>query len=960
MSGSSLFNLPIITESTHKQTTDLVAHFSTSSVLSPMINTLDNFNEAVVDLSKRMLLAVSEAESTQLENNTMAEYFKEYSKEVTKLAQQINQQKSKFAINIDVFIDANKDIDHELANFTEKDIAFRKTIYKNLTNPELPKISPKKIFKREYKILGKVLQDLNVPSVTDEARVTAIAAVYDAMISSMDDDWVDKCIEVITGSDDCHNDEFAECMYGKFVDGVKNITINSSEVNQARFNISNASIASRQIQDSFDTLVDELLNIATDIESMWFRNKENTLDIKTDADGVLDAKYKLTPYSMSKVNQIIKAKIEQLNEVANLYIIALSIKMDCLLKSLKQSRDIINIAITGIKDANTEEDNIHTISDEDDSEDITMDDDMGFDDDFDDLDNQDDDSDMGDDNISMDDGEEGLTEEPEDESGETLGESVLTEGKTLNRMKCSTRPIGKWFTESRDIKYLMSTVKSGRDQKLIQAINAIGDKDELDVAKYYVSAHIKYLETYSAKLKKYEDATNTGRARTKAARSAAYIGMQVGVNMLGAAAGSNTIFTQTGGEYAFNPVPELYDSDVTSSDMEKLAKWISTNAYSTISRKEKTLHVNESGIVDEEMEFEEACYLFEASMSRLSLVSSQMNMYNSVQMAIMEAKNNTRPDDNSNAPQQPTNQPQQQNNQHQQQQNQNNNSTANTSKTNQKIDNARAKMNEMIANLINKLRELVQKFVSVFINRNKAKIEKIKENQNAIRKNGAKGGGTAVIYNIDAIKKMNVNVEFSANKDALDSQENFVKKAFGLEMKDGKSFSEVLTETVIGDGKPQEVTAQHIETGLKYILDEFKGIVDQVQKAQNNITIKSKNAKLEAQRYANESATLESTMLQYFSEGFEPGNNTVDMKQQIADNKEDVTQKLMLMYKTNGILLSTKMSLAQKAFNEYFAICNFFINNTISDEPQPENNQENNQEGTQKQNNQNSNQNQTA
>lgn len=746
MNGSSLFNLLTIDESVQTtQRPKLVTVFNTNSNLSTITTALDNFNESAVGLEKDMILAVAEADSTRAENEAMSQYFRDYSKEVTKLIQKIDQQRSKFAINIEVFMDANKGIDNELANMTEKEISYKKTIYKNLTNPDFPKISPKKIFKREYRILGKLLQDLNSSSVSDEARVTAIASVYDALINSMDEDWLEKCIEMITGEDDCGTDEFAETMYKKFCIGAKVITINSAEVNQAKFTIANAATVSRQIQDSFNTLSEELTSIASDIEDMWFRNKDNVLDIETDADGVLDAKYQLTDYSMNRVNRIIKAKIDQLNEVANLYLIALSIKMDCLVRSLKQAREIINIAITGVEEI-YDQDNEHVINDED---------------------------------------KEALKSEelPEDDD----------------------------FGENED----------GKDNET---------SDDVD-------------------------------------------------------SNSNNMDNE-----------DLEDIENTGDD---------TNNESEIN------NVSESVYTDIEIDFEKSCYLFETSLSRISLLNGQIDMYQSIQAAILEDGEQT-------------NNTQQQNNQ---------SSNNQVAKTNQKVDDAKEKMNNMIATLVNKLRELVKKFVDVFVNRNQTKINKIKDNQLTIRKNGAKGGGTAIIYNIDAIKAMNINIDYASNKDVLDTQENFVKRAFNVEMKDGKSFAEVLNEKVIGDGKPQPVTIQHIETGMKYILDEFKGIVDSVQKAQNTITTKSKNAKLEANRYMNEStiATLESTTFEYFTEAFEAPENKSNTVEQAKEVHSDVTKKLMLMYKTNALLLSTKMSLAQKAFNEYYAICSFFINNTIAD-----------------------------
>lgn len=904
MNGSSLFNLSTINESAQQATQHpkLVTVFNTNSNLSTITTALDTFNESAIDLEKNMILAVAEANSTRAENEIMSQYFRDYSKEVTKLVQKIDQQRSKFAINIEVFMDANKDIDSELANMTEKEISYKKTVYKNLNNPDFPKISPKKIFKREYRILGKLLQDLNYSSISDEARVTAIASVYDALINSMDEDWLEKCIEMITDEDDCSTDEFAETMYKKFCIGAKVITINSAEVNQAKFTIANAATVSRQIQDSFNTLVEELTSIASDIENMWFRNKDNVLDIKTDADGVLDAKYQLTDYSMNRVNRIIKAKVDQLNEVANLYLIALSIKMDCLLKSLKQAREIINIAITGVEEIHDQDDE-HKINNEPatDNENEPEYIEPDLDEDGESLEIED--------NEDLKDNESGDIDKDTNNDYEINNEPFISNIKA-NQMKkypityiiysdlislvtCSSSDLMLIQPLSKYISYF----NSHNIPEILQYIKIIKDEKQLKKEKNNVLSIYHSIERLEKKLKKYEEKTDKGRAVSDILRAGGG-GVLYGRN--------SVIVTQ-------DVLHELYKRGVKSEDLAALKKWMDISVQRELTKKEKELskNVSESAYTDIETDFEKSCYLFETSLSRISLLNEQIDMYQSIQAAILEdgeQSNNT----------------QQQNNQ---------SSNNQVAKTNQKVNDAKEKMNNMIATIVNKLRELVKKFVDVFVNRNQTKINKIKENQLTIRKNGAKGGGTAIIYNIDAIKAMNINIDYASNKDVLDTQENFVKKAFNVEMKDGKSFAEALNEKVIGDGKPQPVTIQHIETGMKYILDEFKGIVDSVQKAQNSITTKSKNAKLEANRYMNEStiATLESTTFEYFTEAFEAPENKSNTVEQAKEVHSDVTKKLMLMYKTNALLLSTKMSLAQKAFNEYYAICSFFINNTIAD-----------------------------
>lgn len=727
----------------------------TENVLSDTVAYLDLFNESVGELEKLMISNVLESESTVEENRSMANYYKQYSLEVKKLINKINQQKDKFIINMNVFIDANKDIELNMVDYIQKDISYSKTIYRNIKNPNIPCISVKEMFKKEYLVLGKLLQDLKGTSITDDARINAISSVYFALLDSIDTDWLDLCVRAITGCDTCKSEEFSEVMYNNFVAGQRTITINEIEINQAKYILSSSDSISKQIQASFDMLLDELNEVASNIGAMWFRNAENVVDITTDEDGLMDAKYRLTDYSMSQVNKITKSKIDQLNEVINLYTIALSIKMDCAIKEMKQARDIITIATAKVHDS--DEDN-----------------------------------------------------------------SIEEESKTLT-----------------------------------------------------------------------------------------------------------TSF------YDFN-TSDIWDDDI-------MVDYSNDKTESRDGENKDYIEDESSAVMDENFIFDKDCYLFTLEVSRISRLADQLNMQSDIYTAIQEADavgvnpnfksakdavNRARSvintDRTSNASS-----------------DSNKSSTANNtvvtktdnvtqSKTSEKINEIREKLNMMIANLINKMRELVQKFMEVIIRKNKSRIEEIKNHEKQIKENGAKGGGTSIQYNTKAIIDMKINIDFAANKDVLSSQVDYVKKAFNIDLNDGKSFQQALIDKVVlGEGKPQPVTGQTVIDGYNYITREFEIISSYVQKAQNDITVKSKNVKIEAQKYMNES-TMESTMFQYFTEFQQPETaSSDDSINQNKESKNDIVSKMMLMYKTNCLLLTTKMSLAQKAFNEYYAICKFFIDHKV-------------------------------
>ena len=878
---------------------NVVRHPANYQMLSRVNSILAQFNEATITLQENVIVSVNEASNERLENRSVAQYLENFSAEITKLAQKINQQKSKFMINFQIFDDANKNICADIPTVKDNGATYTKTAYKNLDNPDFPKISPKGVFKHEYKLIGKALQELD-PITDTNAKVAAIATIYDTLVSSMAADWSEKCMETIL--QDHYNKEcgdFVKCAYDSFVCGAKEITINQDEVLRSAYTLNHAKITAQQIEDSFDVLLNDLISITEELNAVVEGNKKNSISINTDADGVADATYVLSDKMMNKVNQILKAKTNQVSEVINLYLIVLAIKCDCFMKSLRQARDVIDIACFG-KPSTSEssEDKEHVVNTDGSEEEDIEDDDH----------EEDDGEEKSDDGVEL----------PIDggEDTEPTNEGFLSDRMSFSNSELEAicmLPYDK--LNSQDTYYtkcknrLLGSIKAGKDQQLISDIKN-SDKYQRKYIKQYILKMPKMIRSDEKAYRKMLSANTAGEFA------------------LGAANGVNT-------------TTRLYDyknAGIKPTDLEKYANWIDTVAAKEFDK----ASVYEAAITNDiEKEFEAECYLFETTASRIMLIESELEMYTRVQQALLEegepAKQQPQqqnPTQNANPqPAQQQQTPAQNNsNQNNQQPVKHNTATTKSSEFQKKLDNAREKMNEMIANLINKLRSLVQKFVDVFINRNKSKIEFVKKNANTILQNGANGGGTIVEYDIEAIKKMQVNVEYSANRQYLDSEQNFVTKVLKYDMKEGESFSETLTRSVIGDGEPVGATQKHVQLAIKYITNEFQGIVKSVQDAQNKLTIKSKNAKIEAKRYAaaTESATLESTLLTYFTEGdFDAPDHAINTNKAVSDNKSDVTKQLMLMYKINSVLLSTKMSLAQKAFNTYYSMCAFFASNYV-------------------------------
>lgn len=1100
---------------------------------------LGAFNETATALTESMISSVSEAYSVKLENASMSEYFIKYSAELIKLINKLAQQKARFAINMNVFIDANESIMDNIVTCVPKNIQYNKTIYHNLTNPSVPNISPKKIFKKEYKALGRALQDMKSVNIADKNRIAVITTVYNALLSSIEQDWLDKCVQVITGDDDCKADEFSKTLYSTFIKGKDPVNIDNVEINQAKYVLSTASLMLRQIQDSFDTLADEIASVSDELNKVCDNNKKNAVDIETDEDGVENATYYLTDYSMNEFDKIIKTKIEQLNEVINLYIIALSVKMDCMLKALNQANEIITIASTGeAPDSGEMADDFGEEAELLVEEEPELDDEIG-------------EAPIEDEEIHAD-YEEYFNGDAGDE--EVKESSIITEkfgeyaipwlgkkyyesetiGKGMSTLSCYPY-VAKYVKRHSNPDYLkaISTSKSidelkfikkliDKDKKHLPKVADILDgkigaivKDSIKVGaiagtigaatalipgapvavgyttytqnqvgygpstsynafRYYkvtssdIKASLKWIDNvalpaYEKKLAQLQNSVNEASIFRKAENIsdeaiektseksfevlygnvawlyhnyqdksgyvAKYVKRHSNPDYLKAIkdAANKTELKQvmvlvkadiyklprikkqlTTGvtrkivknitKSVIKGIPktpmviadminknidiEIFEAvGVTVEDIDKTVDWLNSVVIPAYEKKLQSLpkNIHESAVIvlDEEAIFERDCYLFDIEMSRMSALIEQLEMQDRIYSMINEKTLNSSANNGANLQNDSSTstvngkaekivQQQSQsiasdvqkitgkNGNTPDQTQQDNNTTQQSNTVVRKVDNANSKnpsaakekinaikekINNLLASLVTKIRDLVNKFMEVVVNKNKKRSEEVRNHSKAILQNGANGGGTYVKYDTEYIKSMATAIEFSNYKNDLDSEIKFVKKAWNIDLDEGMSYKEWLADRIIPNkGQPVAVDGKVVADAVKYITQEFDIIAKTVQRDQNIITTKSKNAKLDAEKYMNES-TLENTLLMYFNEGdftaptSDPAAANADNTQ--TDTKHDVVKKMMLMYRVNGIMLTTKMSMAQKAFNQYYSMCKFFMGNTV-EEAKPE------------------------
>lgn len=352
--------------------------------LNSALPILETFNRGINESTLSLYQSIAEATSRAEENDKFAKYFKDYKSLVNNYIREMNELISKAAINIGTYIDANKStIDNADGMSVVGEPSIKVYDFKNLDNDNVPHIDIEKAFKKEFKFIGKMMQDLGSAITNDEAKANVLATVCNNLQSEIQDDWVEKCMCKIADYDentDCKKTNFASMMYKKFIpEDLHDMNITDGDIQQARLALMNASTLVAGLERANDEFASGLENIANEIGAMFFRNQDNNMPVKTDAEGIADRNYKLSASGFNQFNIFMSNKCTQITELCNLYLIAISIKADMIYKYLKQCVDIIETAQAGVDntpndgDINSSEDDI---SDDSTGDDLELDDDI--------------------------------------------------------------------------------------------------------------------------------------------------------------------------------------------------------------------------------------------------------------------------------------------------------------------------------------------------------------------------------------------------------------------------------------------------------------------------------------------------------------------------------------------------------------------------------------------------------
>lgn len=345
---SNIFNLSnIFTESSFP--TALKNVTSGEVYRLSVLRDLNALNESFNNATAKLYKAINEAETKEAENDIFKEYFAEIEKAFGITIQQINEMQSRFIINIDNIVDANMDILNNTSLLSEcKPFHFTFRKYKNINKPEFPRINPISIYRKEFDFIGQLLQDLG-PAASNSSKLQVIATVYNNLNKGNSIDLTKKCIADILGEDedddDCDISEFPKALYDCFQeDEAEDKVIDKALLYNIKLSMQNYKSVVAAVVSTGDTLIKQLMEIKEDLKSFMTNGEKNSYTVNTPTDGIRNTSYKLDTYTMNQLDLFMKTKINQVMQMANVYSIALSVKLDATTQYYNQCKEILRMA----------------------------------------------------------------------------------------------------------------------------------------------------------------------------------------------------------------------------------------------------------------------------------------------------------------------------------------------------------------------------------------------------------------------------------------------------------------------------------------------------------------------------------------------------------------------------------------------------------------------------------------
>lgn len=340
---SNTFNFKYLTENSSNLESKMIKGVAREMYLNTAIASLRRLNTFVTESTKSLYSQVLEAESKEDENKLFADYFGQFKDVFDKFKGRIEEMEHRSAMAIETLGSANSDLidsDQYISEF-EGLFSYSGWKFKNLSDT-LPKVELRTCFQRDFDTLGRVMQDEGIKASPIE-RVKIIAQVCNDFCKNSKH-WYKKVTKDILGEDceECCDASFTEFLYSYFREK-EEFEVNKGTLYKCKDELNNIEEYKISIYQMCDRLIEDIDFISYEISSYLFRNKDNTLKIKTPTDGVIDRDYRLDSYAMNQVNIFLKSKISHISKVINVYTMAISIKIDALIDNITQCKNILRM-----------------------------------------------------------------------------------------------------------------------------------------------------------------------------------------------------------------------------------------------------------------------------------------------------------------------------------------------------------------------------------------------------------------------------------------------------------------------------------------------------------------------------------------------------------------------------------------------------------------------------------------
>lgn len=366
---SNTFNFKYLAENSSSLGTKMVESVEREMYLNSAIASLRKLNTFVTESTKGLYSQVLEAESKEEENKLFADYFGRFKDAFDKFKGRIEEIEHRSALAIETLGSVNSDLidqDQYVSGF-DGSFSYSGWTFKHLAD-KLPKVELRTAFQRDFDTLGRIMQDEGIKASPTE-RVKIIAQVCNDFCKNSKH-WYKNISKDILDCEECCDASFTEFLYSHFREKSE-FEVNKGTLYKCKDELDNIEEYKIDIYRMCDNLIEDIDFISYEISQYLFRNKNNTLRIKTPTDGIIDRDYRLDSYSMNQVNIFLKSKVSHISKLINIYTMAISIKIDAMIDNITQCKTILRMVwekYGNNKIINQEDDDIVDNEDPDDGE----------------------------------------------------------------------------------------------------------------------------------------------------------------------------------------------------------------------------------------------------------------------------------------------------------------------------------------------------------------------------------------------------------------------------------------------------------------------------------------------------------------------------------------------------------------------------------------------------------------